>query len=100
MSDPIRTLQLSNTKPVTDDKNHRVDPVYDEFSKYASLFNILRGFEEFTLNAFGSIISSNLEAVNITGYEEWEVIGKPISMFYQASDRAEGRPDQDLLNAK
>ena len=100
MNDSSRTIQLTDARLITDDKKHRLEPVYDEFSKYTSLFNILRGFEEFTLNAFGSIISSNLEAVNITGYEEWEVIGKPISMFYQAPDRAAGKPDQDLLEAK
>ena len=47
-----------------------------------SLFNILRGFEEFVLNNEGVIISSNLEAVNVTGYEEWEVIGNHLSIFY------------------
>lgn len=100
MNEPILKIQSSGDRSPQIDKKHHSDPVYAEFSKYASLFNILRGFEEFTLNAFGSIISSNLEAVNITGYEEWEVIGKPISMFYPASERAEGKPDQDLLRAR
>ncbi len=93
-NEPIRELSATGYKA------HHSESVYAEFSKYASLFNILRGFEEFTLNAFGSIISSNLEAVNITGYEEWEVIGKSISIFYTAADRAEGKPDHDLRRAK
>jgi PAS domain S-box-containing protein len=55
--------------------------------KYNSLINILRGREEFVLDANGVIISSNLEAVNITGYEEHEVIGQPISLFYTQEEK-------------
>ncbi len=50
--------------------------------KYASLLHILLGEEEFILNQYGLIIGSNLEAVNVTGYEEYEIIGKHISIFY------------------
>lgn len=55
---------------------------YVEFEKHLSLIHILKGQEEFLLNDAGIIISSNLEAVNITGYEEHEVLGKHISIFY------------------
>lgn len=82
------------------DRQSEKELVYSEFDKYTSLFNVLRGYEEFTLNAFGSIISSNLEAVNITGYEEWEVLGKSIAIFYPADERADGKPDLDLQRAK
>jgi PAS domain S-box-containing protein len=67
--------------------------------RYASLFNILRGYEEFIINKEGLIISSNLEAVNVTGYEEWEVIGKHFSVFYSADDKILGRPEEDLKQA-
>lgn len=53
-----------------------------ELEKYLALIATLKGHEEFSLDSNGIIISSNLEAVNITGYEEYEVIGKHISMFY------------------
>ena len=58
--------------------------------------NTLRGYEEFVLNEHGVIISSNLEAVNVTGYEEWEVIGKHFSIFYPKEEVILGRPEEDL----
>ncbi|SRR5258706_3640794 len=65
----------------------------DPLTKYNSLIHILKGFEEFTLNAKGTIISSNLEAVNITGYEEYEVIGKPLSLFYGPEEKEKATVD-------
>jgi PAS domain S-box-containing protein len=64
--------------------------------RYAALCNILRGYEEYILNIEGTVISSNLEAVNITGYEEWEIIGKHFSIFYSTEERVMGRPEEDL----
>jgi hypothetical protein len=40
----------------------------DPLAKFNSLIHILKGHEEFRLDTNGFIISSNLEAVNITGY--------------------------------
>jgi hypothetical protein len=37
--------------------------------KYPYHFPILRGEEEFLLNFDGFIVSSNLEEVNVTGYD-------------------------------
>lgn len=68
--------------------------------RFASLCNILRGFEEFILDKEGRIISSNLEAVNITGYEEWEIIGKHFSIFYSNEDKHTFRPAEDLKSAE
>ena len=65
----------------------------------AAITSILQGQEDFTLNIHGKIISSNLEAVNITGYEEWEAIGRHFSIFYTQQDIDAGIPDQDLLKA-
>jgi PAS domain S-box-containing protein len=70
-----------------------------EQDRFTSFCNTLRGFEEFILNPQGIIISSNLEAVNITGYEEWEVIGKHFSLFYPKQDAVLGRTDDDLRAA-
>lgn len=74
-------------------------PSSSEQDRFNSLFNILRDHEEFTLNRQGTIMSSNLEAVSITGYEEWEVIGHPISMFYTSEDVQTKRPEADLQRA-
>jgi PAS domain S-box-containing protein len=68
-----------------------------DYQKYASLLNTLKGHEEFTLNQDGIIISSNLEVANVTGYEEHEIIGKHISIFYPADEQAKAA--QDLVRA-
>jgi PAS domain S-box-containing protein len=70
-----------------------------EEEKFQSLMNSVNGFEEFTLDSKGIIISSNLEAVTITGYEEWEVIGKHISLFYSQKEIIEGKAEEDLAKA-
>jgi PAS domain S-box-containing protein len=67
-----------------------------EYEKDAALFNILRGYEEYILSVDGTIIRSNLETVNITGYEAWEVSGNHISLFYTADDQLAERPAKDL----
>src|SRR5688572_12692359 len=69
------------------------------YERYQSIMNILRGYEEFVLDTSGNILSSNLEAVTITGYEEWEVIGKNISIFYPPVEQLKNRPAEDLSKA-
>jgi PAS domain S-box-containing protein len=72
----------------------KIDFIQQEGDKSRSLLNTLNGFEEYTLDNKGLIISSNLEAVNVTGYEEWEVIGKSISLLYNDQDN-----EKDLASA-
>ncbi|GHN02417.1 hypothetical protein WSM22_39060 [Cytophagales bacterium WSM2-2] len=69
-----------------------------EEKKYLSLITTIKGFEEFSLDEDGLIISSNLELINITGYEEHEVIGKHISIFYPVEDKR--KAFEDLERAK
>lgn len=69
-----------------------------EFEKYSSLLRILQCKEEFWLNSAGIIVSSNLEAVNITGYEEYEVLGKHISFFYLQEEK--DKAESDLKKAE
>jgi PAS domain S-box-containing protein len=64
-----------------------------EYEKYSSLLRILQCQEEFWLDRDGVIVSSNLEAVNITGYEEYEVLGKHISFFYLQEERDKAEAD-------
>jgi PAS domain S-box-containing protein len=71
-------------------------PVSNDQDKLHTILNVLRGYEEFTINLDGIIISSNLEAVNITGYEEWEIIGKHISIFYTEEDKTINRLEHGL----
>jgi PAS domain S-box-containing protein len=74
----------------------RSDLESSESDKFRCLLNTLKGHEEFVLDRFGIIISSNLEAVTITGYEEWEIIGKHISIFYAEEDQLAQKPEEDL----
>ena len=68
----------------------KIDEAVDVFPKPFStetdlkntFVSILDGHEEFVVSIDGNILGSNLEAVNLTGYEEWEIIGKNISIFY------------------
>lgn len=68
--------------------------------KGKAVTTILKGHEEFRLDAFGKIISSNLEAVNVTGYEEWDIIGKHISIFYTPHDIRDGVVEDHLSDAR
>ncbi len=67
--------------------------------KLQTLMNTVNGYEVYTLDSNGIIVSTNLESVNITGYEEWEVIGKSISILYSPIEQIEGKPYQDLETA-
>jgi PAS domain S-box-containing protein len=87
-----------NTHNLFTDKIDKVP--HGESDKSQSIINILNGHEEFTLNVFGSIISSNLEAVNISGYEEWEVINKNFSIFYTTEDLQNNQFEKDLKQAE
>ncbi|GHM99690.1 hypothetical protein WSM22_11800 [Cytophagales bacterium WSM2-2] len=69
------------------------DPDQVEIEKYISLIHILKGQEEFVLNKDGIIIGSNLEAVNITGYEEYEVLNKHISILYTSEEKDKAKVD-------
>jgi PAS domain S-box-containing protein len=75
-------------------------PSTSSYERYQSMLNILRGYEEFVLDTSGTILSSNLEAVTITGYEEWEVIGKNISIFYPPIEQLKNKPAEDLAKAE
>jgi len=78
-------------------KNHldlsKVDappsPVSTEADLHNTFVSILDGHEEFILSIEGKIIGSNLEAVNLTGYEEWEVIGKSFTLFYLPEEKTD-----------
>jgi PAS domain S-box-containing protein len=70
-----------------------------ELERYRSFINTLNGCEDYLLNRDGFILSSNLEAISITGYEEWEVIGSHLSKFYSLEDQLKGIPQSDLEKA-
>jgi PAS domain S-box-containing protein len=74
-------------------------PSRNQEEKFQSLLNTINGCEEFILNDEGFVISTNLESVNITGYEEWELIGRHFSTLYVENERLEQKPEKDLVEA-
>jgi PAS domain S-box-containing protein len=95
---------LDQTQDFPDDEDFDISPnqalTLSDQDRFVSRYNIARGYEEFILDREGRIISSNLEAVNITGYEEWEVIGKHFSILYTNDDKHAFRPAEDLKTAE
>jgi PAS domain S-box-containing protein len=75
-------------------------PTSHEENKIETLVNIFKGVEEYVLDSSGVIVSSNLEAVTITGYEEWEIIGRHFSIFYSIEDQVKRTFEFDLDKAE
>lgn len=86
--------------PIFDDfNNESFNLEFTDNERLKSLINILNGHEEFIVDATGKIVSSNLEAVTITGYEEWEVIGKSIEILYTKESISRFQMEEDLIKA-
>lgn len=86
--------------PIFDDLgSDNFNPEAADKEKLKSLINILNGHEEFIVDPWGKIMSSNLEAVTITGYEEWEIIGKSIEIIYPKDEIDRMKLAGDLLAA-
>ncbi len=64
-------------------------------SRDPSLVHIPHSLEEFVLDQNGFITNSNLETVNVTGYDEFEVLGKHLSIFYRPEDSEKAKEDLD-----
>lgn len=96
MSSSPKPNRFSNNEIFRDSLPKLVVSSQDRQNSY---LNILKGVEEYILDTNGMIISSNLEAVNITGYEEWEVIGSNFSIFYTSEDQISRLPENHLKKA-
>jgi len=48
------------------------------------------------LDPGGRVVSWNEGAERITGYQVWEIIGEPFSVFYTEEDVERGRPEEEL----
>ena len=53
----------------------------------------------FMLDPLGNVVSWNLGAQRIKGYERWEIVGQHFSRFYTDADRAAGLPARALARA-
>jgi len=74
-------------------------PSTRDVDRNEAILNIFKGVEEYILDSNGTIIASNLEAVTITGYEEWEIIGRHFSIFYSIEDQVKRSYETDIEKA-
>src|SRR5262245_44822768 len=72
----------------------------DELREEAhALFNSVEDYAIFTLDTDGHVLSWNLGARKIKGYEERDIVGESFTRFYTAEDRAAGKPYRLLREA-
>jgi PAS domain S-box-containing protein len=87
-SDPVLLLLLTrsmngfNQEILVAASDHFPGLSEDEQEKYNSLINTINGFEEYTLDTFGNIVSCHVANSIVSGYDEQEVFGKHISILY------------------
>ncbi|WP_331235598.1 PAS domain-containing sensor histidine kinase [Natronorarus salvus] len=70
-----------------------------EREKLRSLISRIEEYAIYVLDTRGRVVSWNQGAMEITGYEEREVIGEHVSTFYTREDRDRGHPDRLLAEA-
>jgi PAS domain S-box-containing protein len=71
----------------------------EEAERFRLLVEGASGIAVFQLDPEGRVSSWNVGAERVKGYHRDEVIGRPISLFYTAADRAAGVPEQLLAEA-
>ena len=67
--------------------------------RFRLLVQGVRDYGIFMLDPAGHIISWNVGAERINGYEEHEILGKHFSIFYPPEDIADGKPERELREA-
>lgn len=68
-------------------------------ARYEQLVQAVVDYAIYMLDPTGHVVSWNAGAQRIKGYRADEVIGQHFSLFFTDQDRAEGRPQQLLLQA-
>src|SRR5580765_4444710 len=71
----------------------------ESFNLYRLLVESVRDYAIFALDSNGYVISWNIGAERIKGYQAHEIIGRHFSTFYPAEDLARGKPDWELTVA-
>lgn len=70
-----------------------------ENSVFCRFFERLDGYAVIVLDPKGNILSWNVGAHKIKGYESEEIIGQHFSRFYTSESRAAGHPERELAAA-
>ena len=77
----------------------RAAPTQDTFNLHRLLVESVRDYAIFALDPTGHVISWNIGAQRIKGYQANEIIGRHFSAFYPQEDIDRGKPDWELTVA-
>lgn len=72
------------------------EALWDSEERFHCLVNSVKDYAIYMLDPDGRVISWNPGAERINGYQEEEIIGQPVSLFYPNEDVQSGKPEQEL----
>jgi len=81
------------------DRDERLDAAQTDDGRYRLLIEAVTDYAIYMLDPDGVVTSWNAGAQRFKGYTAAEIIGQNFARFYQAEDRAAGRPAQALAIA-
>src|SRR6201999_485755 len=80
-----------------EEKNRRLN--FSE-ERFRLMVQNVKDYAIFVFDTEGTVLSWNEGAQHLTGYSENEILGKNISIFYTAEDKAKGTPNLNMQMAK
>jgi PAS domain S-box-containing protein len=86
------------TSPTTPRPHAAVRPL--EEGLYRTLVESIRDYAVFVIDPKGVVLSWNIGAQRIKGYEADEIVGCHFSLFYPPEDAAAGKPQRGLMVAE
>ena len=89
---PTRVILPRHTIPSVIDPN----PHGADNDLYRLLVETVRDYAIFALDPTGHVLSWNPGAQRFKGWESHEIIGQHFSVFYDADDKASGKPEREL----
>lgn len=108
--DCVPKAKLSNLVPAVqrcleqvqeDERWRQTQAEHRKFERLLRLFiKASLDYAIYMLDPEGRVMSWNIAAQRLTGYEAEEVMGKHFMLFFTAEELAQGRPQEDLLQAK
>ncbi|MFI7675725.1 PAS domain S-box protein [Actinophytocola sp. NPDC049390] len=86
------------TRDMTERRNTE-QALRESEERFRLLVQGVRDYGVFMLDPAGHIISWNVGAQRISGYEEQEILGQHFSIFYPSEDISDGKPQRELREA-
>ena len=86
------------TRDMTERRNTE-QALRESEERFRLLVQGVRDYGIFMLDPAGHIISWNIGAQRINGYEEQEILDKHFSIFYPPEDISDGKPERELREA-